>query len=353
MTEAKPDIHPREPKLARPVDLPVDSGTETSPANSDKEWKKVRQLALRRLERFVSLEPKVVGGDEPMAIHDLRVASRRLQQVLDMLHPQPQPREIRRLRRRIQRCRRVLGEVRNYDVFLARIDRCLARKRTTHRETWAVLREYLQSRRTGLFQKSIRKFNRQNLTGLYVRLREHLRATGAAPNGSLTMLDVNSSPETLAGNFWPRLAESLEPVWTDFEAQVAESRNNPCPATIHAVRIAAKRLRYLLEVVHEFRVRGCADQLAWLRRLQRHLGDWHDLETQVQILAGMVARSRFLRDHLELCQTIVGLMRKEHKRKKRYEEKYFLMVRDSPDWQRLNHWIGHLLASWSEALPDA
>ena len=353
MTKAKPGIHPRKPKMSRPANLSVVSRAETSPASIDREWKKVRQLALRRLERFVSLEPKVVGGDEPDAIHDLRVASRRLQQVLDMLHPQPRPREIRRLPRRIRRCRRVLGEVRNYDVFLGRVARYLARKRTTHRETWTAIEEYLRSRRTGLFPKAIRKFNRQNLTGLYVRLREHLRGAGTAANGGPATTDAHSSPETLAGNFRPRLARSLEPVWTAFEAQVAESRDNPGPATIHAVRLAAKRLRYLLEVVHEFRVRGCADQLAWLRRLQRHLGDWHDLETQSQILAGMVARPRFLREHLELCRNIIGLIRREQARKKNYEEKYFLLVRESPEWPRLNQWIGHLLASWSDSLPDA
>jgi hypothetical protein len=31
-------------------------------------------------------------------------------------------------------------------------------------------------------------------------------------------------------------------------------------------------------------------------RLQTHLGDWHDLEVLEQILIGMVARPKFLRD---------------------------------------------------------
>ena len=353
MADAKPSIHPRESKVSHLVDPPVVAGADPPPASIDKEWKKVRQLALRRLERFVSFEPKVVGGDEPDAIHDLRVASRRLQQVLDLLHPQPQPRDIRRLRRRIQRCRRVFGEVRNCDVFLGRVDKYLARKRSTHREIWMAIEEYLRSRRTGLFPKAVRKLNRQNLTGLYVRLRELLRAAATPAKRSSAELDVNASPETPAERFWPRLAESLGPVWTAFEARITESRDNPSPAAIHAVRIAAKRLRYLLEVIHEYRVPGCADQLAWLRRLQQHLGDWHDLETQSQFLAGMVARPRYLRANLELCQGIIGLMRREQARKKHYEEKYFLMVRDSPEWQRLNQWTTHLLGSWSDSLPGA
>ena len=52
----------------------VESPPETGPRDA---WKKVRKLALRQLDRFMSLEPKVLRGDDPDAIHDLRVASRR------------------------------------------------------------------------------------------------------------------------------------------------------------------------------------------------------------------------------------------------------------------------------------
>ena len=60
--------------------------------------KKVRELALRQLNRFMSYEAKVLKGDDAEAIHDMRVASRRLQQVLDLLYPKPRPQELRRLR---------------------------------------------------------------------------------------------------------------------------------------------------------------------------------------------------------------------------------------------------------------
>jgi len=45
---------------------------------------------------------------------------------------------------------------------------------------------------------------------------------------------------------------------------------------IHGVRIAAKQLRYLLEVAHEFDVAGSQATLAWLRKLRQYLGNWHD-----------------------------------------------------------------------------
>jgi len=37
------------------------------------------KLARKRLERFVTLYPKALVSDDPEIVHDLRVASRRLQ----------------------------------------------------------------------------------------------------------------------------------------------------------------------------------------------------------------------------------------------------------------------------------
>ncbi|HEV2246676.1 MAG TPA: hypothetical protein VGW37_08470, partial [Terriglobia bacterium] len=49
------------------------------------EWARVFELARRHLDRCVSLEPKVLHGDDPTAIQGLRVATRRLQQVIDLI----------------------------------------------------------------------------------------------------------------------------------------------------------------------------------------------------------------------------------------------------------------------------
>ena len=95
--------------------------------------KKVREIALRQLQRLMSYEAKVLRGDDVDAIHDMRVASRRLQQVLDLLFPKPRSAEFRQLRRKIRRCRRALGDVRNCDVLLEIVSRSLARKRSTGR----------------------------------------------------------------------------------------------------------------------------------------------------------------------------------------------------------------------------
>ena len=136
--------------------------------------KKVRELALRQLNRFISYEAKVLKGDDADAIHDMRVASRRLQQVLDLLYPKPRPPELRRLRRQIRRCRQVLGDVRNCDVMLEFVGRSLGRKRSARREAWTAAQHFLLMRRSESFLRAMRKLGKINLAVFYVNLKEFL-----------------------------------------------------------------------------------------------------------------------------------------------------------------------------------
>ncbi len=59
-----------------PSPPPGPSIAEDFPAPSDDaHWKKVRGLVLWQLNRFMSYEARVLKGDNPEAIHDMRVAS--------------------------------------------------------------------------------------------------------------------------------------------------------------------------------------------------------------------------------------------------------------------------------------
>jgi len=322
---------------------------EQTATEQQNEWGKVRGLARRQLDRFMSYEPKVLKGDDPDAIHDMRVASRRLQQILDLVYPRPRPREIRRLRRKIQRCRRALGEIRNCDVLLQHVEALLARKRAVRREAWTAVRHYLLARRSESFLRAIRKLSKVNLAVFYVRMKECLALIGSAPGPGRHPHNLSLPDMPLPEPFPERIAPALEGVWNAFEEQVALSQRDRRAPVIHGVRIAAKRLRYLLEVVHEFDVPGSAEALAWLRRLQRHLGNWHDLEVLEQMMIEMIARPEFLQDQLLLAMEIEKLVLRNRTAKKAFEGKYITMTQESAEGRRLKDWVGYLLASPSAA----
>lgn len=321
------------------------------PAPQQDEWRKVHKLALRHLDRFISFEPKVLKGDDPDAIHDMRVASRRLQQLLDLIYPQPRPREVRRLRRRIRRCRRALGDVRNCDVLLGLVESSLHRKRVSRREAWTAVRDYLLERRVECFSKAMRKLGKVNLAVLYVHCKERLALARGASGRHAHLHAVSDSPtvEPLP----ERVAHALEAAWSAFEEKVTQSQGDQRAAVIHGARIAAKRLRYLLEVLHAFEVPGSAEAVAWLRRLQQHLGDWHDLEVLEEVMVEMIARPDYLREHLPLIMAVEKLILRNRENKQQLEKKYFQMAGESVELRRLKGWVSYLVTSPSAAFAKA
>jgi CHAD domain-containing protein len=317
------------------------------------EWHKVRKLAVRQLDRFMALEPKVLRGDDPDAIHDMRVASRRLQQVLDLIYPPPAEGVMRKLRRVIRRSRRTLSDVRNCDVLLAGVSARLGRKRASRRDIWTAVEHYLQQRRSKNFDKALGKISKMNMAGFYVNLKDHLAVNGQKPHPApLKLLEVGA-PELTAGHFYERVGKALERVAQAFENQIVQSLADPRAPVIHGARIATKRLRYLVEVIHEFGVPGSDELLVWLRDLQRHLGEWHDLEVLEEMMIEMVARPEFLREHLDVALGVEKLIQRNRVAKKELEEKYFLEARGSPEFRRMKEWIAYLLESPSAAFARA
>ena len=321
---------------AHPAHGPAISGATPPPTS---EWNKVRKLALRHLNRFISLEAKVLKGDDPNAIHDMRVASRRLQQILDLIFPTPLPREVRRLRRKIRRCRRALGDVRNCDVLLELVERRLARRRSSHREAWTAVHQHLQERRTESFTRATRKLSRLNLAAFYMRTKSILDRLGAKANQGQVAQPLAHPEGADLEPFPKRLAQVLVGVWSEFEKQVAASHSEPSATSIHAARIGAKRLRYLLEVVNQFGISGSSQSLGWLRRIQQHLGDWHDMEVLEEMIIEMMARPQFLRDHLPLALVTGKLILRNRASKRGFRDKYFQMTRNPPSHQELKSWM--------------
>jgi CHAD domain-containing protein len=306
-------------------------------------WDSVHEVARRQLDQFVSLEPKVLKGDDPQAIHDIRVASRRLQQVLDLLFRPPHSQKMGKLRRTLRRARRALSDVRNCDVLLERTKQALARKRTSRREAWSTFRDYLKLRRERSNRKGARRLSRLNLAAFYIRLDETLRAP--LPLHTAPSADPGGTPAREEDALLDlRVREALRETWASLDKGLAQATEIPNPAGLHAVRIAAKKVRYLIEVIDELGVPGSDQALSSLRLLQQHLGDWHDLEVLEEMMLEMVARSGILQDRLELAMDIERLALRNRRGKKSYEQKFFAMIADSTEWRKLTGWVENFLA---------
>ncbi len=306
---------------------------------SDQRWYSIRRLALRRLDRMMSLEPKVLRGHDPDAIHDFRVASRRLQQVLDLLFPTPKSAEIRRLRRRIRKCRRLFSDVRNCDVLIAHAGRQLRAARPVRRDAWEAFAAYLRVRREKEHARALRRLSHLNLAEVYVHLRKSFALDQQEPDSDKAEAQAasHSSPHE-------RLSDEMQRVWQAFAARCEQAEGEKGGAAIHACRIAAKRLRYLSEVVDKAGVKGAREPLEWLRKVQDLLGGWHDLEIAEQMMAEMIARPVFLREHPDLAAGVLKLMDRNRRAKEQGLRKFPGVGLDSPGGRRFKEWAERVSA---------
>ena len=319
--------------------------------NEAETWARIRKLALRQLNRMVSLESKVLRDDFPEAVHDLRVASRRLQSLLDLLYPDPRPPQIRKLRRRLRQVREALGELRNQDVLMARMGRVLARKRAARREAWKAAHDYVLNLRPKTVQRAHRQLARLNLAQAYVRLRHELTALAERADSPASPPSAQAAPRlqaTGAARSEPgvfseraeagaRFARRLGELWKEFEELATQSRRDE--GVLHPLRIATKRVRYLVEIARELDMAGSAEVLGWLRDLQGRLGDWHDLEIMDAMLIEMLARRKFLAANLPLAIAVEKLILSLRASKTRQCQRYLRIAFQVATYRQMSDWV--------------
>jgi CHAD domain-containing protein len=135
------------------------------------------------------------------------------------------------------------------------------------------------------------------------------------PNNSLALIDDRSVAAYAADRLDQRLEEFL-----DLAAQAHPTAD---PADLHQLRIAAKRVRYLLEIVSQMGFGDASTALAWLRVLQDRIGDWHDLEALEEEIISIVSEYEFLKEHLDECSDMLQAASRLQKKKARLVSRLF------------------------------
>jgi CHAD domain-containing protein len=256
-------------------------------------------LVERYCARFFSLFAPVLAADNVEAVHDLRVVTRRLEQALVALCPEGPTKPIKRLHRMLRRIRRALGTWRNCDVAL---EMAAKRRRGTRsprrRSAWSLVYSHLEQRRLEECMHARRKLLGKDLRGFARRLqaafRELLPAT--PPERLRTLV------RTTAEAAWAR--------WCETCARAEAVRD---VTSVHALRVATKRLRYQVELARELGDVDAEPLLEWCRALQERLGDWHDHHMLQQSMAEALARPEVLLSDLEVSQAGLAELARERR----------------------------------------
>jgi CHAD domain-containing protein len=242
-------------------------------------WKVVRRGLRDLLE---SLEERVLQTQhvqDPTAVHELRVASRRLSQNLRTFAPFVPKKISRKIRRKLRALRKVAGEVRNRDIVLEQA--LQAELPIASPLVDAIRQDREQARR--LLQEALARWRRKDYPG---RWRVKLRV-----------------PRCNKRSASRNIAELLPGLTGAFFAAGRKAAALDSPELLHEFRLAAKQFRYTLELLQDLYGPKLKGHLMAIRHIQDRLGKISDCATIRNLLrnySGMDLSARAqLEQHLD------------------------------------------------------
>lgn len=256
-------------------------------------------LLNERLMTLIDAMPAAQAGDV-RSVHQARVATRRLRETLPVVRAATSHHTLNRVQRQVRRMTRALGPVRELDVAISHLDELGARQvvssRALSRVRQALVRQRLSSRRDMLAAIT---------PGKVERLRHRLDRVSAGPQKSAPDAPLREAAHQVA-----RRARRLA-------AAIDHAGGVYLPDRLHAARIAAKKLRYALEVERELRRSRATARISQLKRLQDVLGDVHDLEILIErtreVQAELAGSDRKMTSELDtLVRTLEAEARQAH-----------------------------------------
>ncbi len=231
----------------------------------------------------------VRAADDIEQIHRMRVASRRLRAALPLFSACFPEKDYRHWMHEIKKITRALGDARDTDVQIAFLKKYL---KSSGRNDTALVR---RSRSRRLCPRVIplpnslsqlqkrRKILQQQVISVLDEL-EETQVTGL-PAGGLHPTGSTGTKEETGAVFrdTPRCRRpDWQTAWTGLDRFEPFVHNPDAVFEHHALRIAAKKLRYTLETYAPLYRRGFKKPIARIKKVQDLLGDIHDCDVWIE-----------------------------------------------------------------------
>jgi CHAD domain-containing protein len=216
---------------------------------------------------------RLTDPSDSEALHDFRVAVRRLRSILRSFRSELDDSVSRKLRNRLRDLTRATAPARDAEVLIALVKTLEAKVARGQRAGVPWLLARFAERRDRAYEQ-VRRDLAPGFQKFERRLRKVLWAVGRRPVSAAAEVPTFG---TAAGRLLAEHAALLE-------QEVATLQSAEDESTAHGIRITAKRLRYLLDPLVGSEPRAAA-ALVQVKEIQTVLGDLHD----VQVLAAQLA----------------------------------------------------------------
>jgi CHAD domain-containing protein len=291
------------------------------------------ELVRERVRRFMKLLPEVLSGERVEAIHDLRVWSRRLQQVLVTMFPRDRENRAGSIIRSLRRARRGLSGWRDCDVLIALVDRRLRRLRNSDEQrAWRVVHAYLVKRREKEINRARCRLAQRKLFILGQRTEQLLKQRE---------METGSNAGVAYADFIARVAEFIKAAYTDWQAALTRAAESASQADTHNFRIKTKQLRYRMELARDLGDEELLLPLNWLKSLQDSLGQWHDRAELARFATVAIADADFLLNGPRPASLLLKRLARELSFEAAKMKSLLTAVKDGGERTQLEAWIAN------------
>jgi CHAD domain-containing protein len=239
-----------------------------------------RKVMRYHFARMLSYEEGTRLGEDIEALHDMRVATRRLRAAFEVFQDAFEPGVLKPYLKGLRATGRALGSVRDLDVFMEKAQHYLDTIHEDRHEGLDMLLAGWREQREVARAKMLEWMASEEYTDFKRKFNLFLNTPGA---GSQT---TPASPPV------PTKVCELAPVL--IYSRLANVRayapylDNAPVELLHALRIEFKKLRYTVEYFQEVLGKEDKDVIDLLKQMQDHLGDLNDAQVAALLLSDFI-----------------------------------------------------------------
>jgi CHAD domain-containing protein len=240
----------------------------------------IKLVLVTRFHELCGFQQAALDWTDPEGVHSMRVASRRLRSALRDFMPYLRKRPLAQVLKQLRHIADTLGAVRDQDVAIAALEKMASQAPA---DISSALKPFIDTK------KQVREQAREDL-------REVLEASDLGELESEFIAGVDDATATRAGSpaisFLTMSQEIILERLKEVEA-LSNGLLNPFEIeTLHEMRIAAKRLRYAIELFQQCWGRSISGYAKRIARLQTALGDLHDCDVWIEGLGKHIINAR-------------------------------------------------------------
>jgi len=244
----------------------------------------IRAVLTTRFNEMHSMRNTALDWQDPEGVHDMRVASRRLRSAMGDFAPCMREKPLAKVLQRIKQVAGALGHVREDDVAMMALEKAAAK---APEQIASGIPQFAEERRRHLDETRAlleTVLKQDEWEQLAVEFRSALDESVAVPKTARKVAQHCSSYGVVAAFIIDQRLEAIEKLSKGLYHPLKVKR-------LHQLRLAAKHLRYALELFEQ-----CwGDQAAFFAgkasRLQSSLGELHDCDIWLSTLGKPEFRS--------------------------------------------------------------